>query len=126
MMPGQNMNRRLLRQENEQYAGSGGVSRENRSLGLRPAFRDNASGKVYPSCFADGRPAPFHLLDGLPDALVMRRADSGQVLEAKAGLVCGFLLHDRFYTRDEAAALRQRAHRLRTGELPERAARGAL
>jgi hypothetical protein len=107
-MAGHNMNRRLLRQENERYAGSGGVSRENRSLGFRPAFRDDATGKVYPSCFADGRAAPFHLLDGLPDAVVIRRNDCGRVLTAKPGLISGFLLNDRFYTRDEAAAQLER------------------
>lgn len=99
-----NLNRRLLRQENERYAGSGGISQENRGLGFRPAFRDSSTGIVYPSCFADGRPAPFHLLDGLPDDLVLQRSDCGRVLAAKPDLTSGFVFCGRFYTRDEAAA----------------------
>ena len=67
------MNHARLELENVRYAGTGGVSRENRRYGFRPAFMDLETAAVYPACFADGRPAPFHLLDGLPDELVLAR-----------------------------------------------------
>lgn len=97
------MNRRLLQRENDRYAGSGGTSPENRSHGFRPAFRDTLTDTVYPSCFADGQPAPFHLLDGLPEALVMRRSACGRILAVRDSVISGFLFQGRFFTRDEAA-----------------------
>ena len=66
----------LLKRENVAYGGSGGCSRESRKLGFTPAFLDFATQTIYPSCFADGRAAPFHLLDGLPDAVVVRRSSA--------------------------------------------------
>ena len=59
-----------LAQENRQYANTGGVSAINRSQRFIPAFYDTATGRAYRSRFADGRPAPIHLLDGLPESLV--------------------------------------------------------
>ena len=57
---------RTLRQQNRAFRGTGGVSAENRALGFAPAFLDTQTGAVYRACFADGRPAPMHLLEGLP------------------------------------------------------------
>lgn len=93
-----------LRSENRRYRGSGGRSPENRGAGFRPAFRDSETGCVYESRFGDGRPAPCHLLDGLPDAVVLARDDCGRVRDVKPGVVSGFVRDERFYTRDEAAA----------------------
>ncbi|MBL8480743.1 MAG: hypothetical protein JNJ60_00985, partial [Rhodocyclaceae bacterium] len=93
-----------LIQENARYSGTGARSEENRAAGFRPAFCDLATGAVYASRFADGRPAPFHLLDGLPDELVLARSPSGRVSSIKHSVVSGFVLEQRFYTRDEAAA----------------------
>ena len=92
-----------LEQENVRYAGTGGVSRENRRYGFRPAFIDLETGAVYLARFADGRPAPFHLLDGLPDALVLSRDAAGRVAEIRPSVISGFEQQGRFYTRDEAA-----------------------
>ena len=86
------------------YRGTGGCSEENGDLGFRPAFRDDDNGIVYRACFLDGTPAPFHLLDGLPDEVVVTRAESGRVVAVKGSLVSGFVRFGRFYTRDEAAA----------------------
>lgn len=61
------MNPMMLQRENSAYEGSGGVSAANRSLGFRPAFRSLETGSVYPSRFADGRSAPIHVIDGLPN-----------------------------------------------------------
>lgn len=105
------MEQRLAR-ENEAFRGSGGRSEENRDYGFRPAFFDYASQKVYLSRFGDGTLAPMHLLDGLPDEVVVDRAASGRVLRTRASLVAGFERNGMFYTRKAAAravaALRSR------------------
>lgn len=105
------MSEEQLALENAAHAGSGGRSQDNSGLGFKPAFRDFATGIVYPACFADGRPAPFHLLDGLPEDLIVDRAPHGRVLRAKASLVSGFTRDGRFYTREAAAALAADARR---------------
>lgn len=98
------MTTEALKTENQIFWGTGGRSEENRSVGFRPAFMDTQSNRVYPSRFADGRPAPFHLLDGLPDEVVMARDVSGRVAAIKSSVVSGFLRMGRFFTREEAAA----------------------
>lgn len=92
-----------LRCENRQFDGTGGRSEENRVLGFEPAFFDTETERVYRACFADGRPAPCHLLDGLPGEIVLERDPSGRVSGVKGSIVAGFLRGERFYTRDEAA-----------------------
>ncbi len=91
--------------ESRRHRGSGGRSEENADLGFRPAFRDDATGEVYASCFVDGRPAPLHLYDGLPDDVVIARSACGHVSAVKGSLVSGFLRGGSFYTREEAAAV---------------------
>jgi hypothetical protein len=93
-----------LQRENDVYRGSGGISQENRGVGFRPAFLDTRTLSIHPSRFADGRPAPFHSIDGLPDALVLERDPGGRVVAAHPSVVSGFERDGRFYTRDEAAA----------------------
>jgi hypothetical protein len=97
------MNEERLNQENADHAETGGVSRGNASLGFRPAFLDFSTLTIYPSRFADGRPAPFHLLDGLPDEVVTDRNALGRVVAAKASLISGFERRGFFYTRGAAA-----------------------
>lgn len=89
-----------LRRENLAYAGSGGVSQANRSSGFVPAFLDTTTGKAFRSRFADGSPAPFHLLEGLPASVLV---GSGDTIRAREGLVSGFLRNGEFYTRGQAA-----------------------
>lgn len=93
-----------LRSQNRRFRGTGAVSAENRERGFRPAFFDSRTSTVYPSRFADGRPAPFHLLDGLPDEVVAARDPAGRVLRVKGTVIAGFVREDRFYTREAAAA----------------------
>jgi len=93
-----------LRAQSDAYRGTGGCSEENGGLGFRPAFRDADTGIVYPACFLDGNPAPFHLLDGLPNEVVVGRSECGRVTAVKGSLVSGFVRVGKFYTRDEAAA----------------------
>jgi len=45
----------------------------------------------------------MHLLDGLPDDVVVERAASGRVLAAKDTLISGFERNGFFYTRSAAA-----------------------
>ncbi len=92
----------LLKQQNLEFAGSTGISANNRGSGFVPAYQDSMSGRVEVSRFANGRPAPLHLLDGLPEDWVASRDNKGHVLELRAGIIAGFLRCNRFYTRDEA------------------------
>jgi hypothetical protein len=93
-----------LQRENRHFLHSGGRSEENRSLGFAPAFMDVESGTVYRACFRDGSPAPFHLLDGLPDEVVARRETSGRVASLKPSIISGFVRKGRFFTRSQAAS----------------------
>src|ERR1700692_2497342 len=97
------MNAELLKRENQVHADTGGRSQHNAGLGFKPAFLDFATQTIYPSRFADGRLAPFHLLDGLPDEVVVDRAPNGRVVSAKATLISGFVRDGFFYTRTAAA-----------------------
>ena len=101
------MTEKQLQHENAAFMGSGGRSQENRHLGFKPAFFDFATQKLYPSRFADGRPAPFHMLDGLPDEVIVDRAPSGRALAAKATVISGFERNGFFYTREAAARAAQ-------------------
>ncbi len=92
-----------LRLENRAYDGTGGVSAGNCSAGFIPAFCDTTTGRVEPSRFADGRPAPMHLLVGLPAEWVETRGNVNQVLAVKATVIAGFLRAGVFFTRDQAA-----------------------
>lgn len=94
-----------LSEENTRYAGTAGVSALGAVFGFRPAFRDRLTARVYPSCFADGRAAPFHLVDGLPTEVVEDRDASGRVTRVKSSLESGFVRLGQFFTRAEANAL---------------------
>lgn len=94
-----------LNHENQRFQNTGGVSCNNRAAGFQSAFIDTATGCVYLSCFANGRPAPIHVLDGLPDELVLQRNVEGRVTAVKQTIVAGFLAADVFYTREQAAQL---------------------
>lgn len=72
-------------------------------LRFQAAFLDFGTQAIHPSRYADGRPAPLHVLDGLPDHLVVDRAIDGRVVAAKASLIEGFVRNGFFYTRRAAA-----------------------
>lgn len=96
--------------ENQQFAGSGGISQNNREEGFLSAFQDTATGRVYQSCFSNGNPAPIHLLDGLPDEIVVRRDTNGRVTAVKSTVVAGFIRFNRFYTREQAVQFMSKYH----------------
>ena len=99
-----------LERENLRHRGTGGRSADNRSLGFRPAFQDLETRAIYLSRFANGCPAPCHVLDGLPRELVLRRRPCGRVAAVKPSLVSGFVRDGCFYTREEAALVADPAH----------------
>lgn len=97
------LNSTQLQRQNQEFRGTGGRSEENRPAGFRPAFMDVDTHTVYESRFANGQPAPIHVLDGLPDELVVARSSTGRIAAVKASVVAGFVLAARFYSREEAA-----------------------
>jgi hypothetical protein len=103
------LSKRYLELEQAANRGTGGVSVENRHLGFTPAFMDTRTGRVYACSFVDGRPAAFHILDGLPDELVLARDRYGRPSQVVGTIVAGFALDGRFYTREQAAAQVSRA-----------------
>jgi hypothetical protein len=74
-----------------------------RPFGFQPAFLDWRTMRIYPSRHFDGRLAPYHLLEGLPDEVIADRLPSGRVAAAKSSLVTGYERDGFFYTRREAA-----------------------
>ncbi len=96
---------RTLRTENRTFAGTAGVSRNNRALGFQPGFLDTETGRMEIACFAGGMPSPVHVLDGVPEAWVTARSETGRVTSVKGSVVSGFIRGGRFYTRRETAAL---------------------
>ncbi len=97
------LSQQLLRQQNRAYRNTGGVSQNNRRCGFVPAYFDMRTGRSVVSCFADGQPAPVHLLDGLPSEWVEARDAQGNVTKARSGVVAGFLRNGVFFTREAAA-----------------------
>jgi hypothetical protein len=110
------MNPARLKVENAKHAGTGGVSALSGSMGFRPAFLDCATMQVYRSRFADGRDAPFHILDGLPEDVVLERSRTGRVRSVKSSIISGFERGGFFYTRHAAARAREEW----PGEVPAR------
>ena len=94
-----------LRAENEEYAGTGGVSENNSGARFVPAFRDESTGRVELARLENGKMAPMHLLCGLPGEWVTGRDAAGQIVALKDSIIAGFLRDGCFYTREEAAQL---------------------
>ena len=66
--------------------------------GFEPAFLDMGTMAIYRSRHADGTPAPYHVLDGLPDEVVWNRSAEGRVQVAKPTLLRGYVRNGYFYT----------------------------
>jgi len=92
-----------LAKENRRFTGTGGISANNRTQGFIPAFLDRETDTVYRSCFPDGRPAPFHMLSGLPKELLETGGRTSNHCRIKRSVISGFVLDDVFYTREAAA-----------------------
>lgn len=100
---GRPLSLRELADQNRRFQGRSGVSQENRSFGFLPAFLDLHTGAIYLSCFADGRLAPIHLLDGLPSELIAERTPEGTATTVRGSVIAGFVRDGRLYTSEEAA-----------------------
>lgn len=94
-----------LQQENLAFAGTGGVSQNNRKLCFQPGFRDSATGRIELARYEDGSLAPMHLLSGLPEDWIVQRDAAGAPVAVLTTIVAGFVRDSIFYTREEAAAL---------------------
>ena len=94
-----------LRLENRTFEDTGGISQNNRDLGFRPAYRNIRTGQTVMSRYANGEPAPVHVLDGLPDEWVVARDPEGSVSRVIATVVAGFVHNGSFYSREAAARL---------------------
>lgn len=101
----QAMTIKTLVNDNRAFAGTPGVSRDCRRGGFLPGFLDRATGEIYLSRYADGRPARVHLLDGLPNELIVTRTGSGQVAAIKGSVIAGFVLDGEFYTREQVTLM---------------------
>ncbi len=91
-----------LATESIKYRGTGGASQGNRGYGFIPAFMDTRNETVYLSRYSDGRLAKIHILDGMPEHLIISTED-GHVKSVVESVVAGFVLNGVFYTRTEAA-----------------------
>lgn len=98
------MTEMVLERENDAFRGSGGISSNCRFYSFSPAFLDSETDTVYLSRFADGTPAPIHLLDGLPEEVVVGRDPAGKVVSVKPSIISGFIREGRFFSREAAAA----------------------
>ena len=94
-----------LQQENCAFAGTGGVSANNRAHAFQAAFLDTVTGEVEVARFENGQPAPMHIFSGLPSSWVAERDGAGHPVALKSTVIAGFVRNMRFYTREEAAAL---------------------
>lgn len=97
------LDRGELERENRRFRDTAGVSAGCRRQGFSPAFLDCETGMIYLSRYADGQPALFHMLDGLPDEVVTEREADGRVARVKHSLQSGFVKSGVFYTREQAA-----------------------
>ena len=97
----------VLRKQNQIFKSTGGISERNRSQGFIPAFYDSKSHQTRISRFANGIPAPIHVLDGLPEEWIIGRDPSGKVMAVKATVIAGFIYQGSFYTREQAAQVVQ-------------------
>jgi hypothetical protein len=94
-----------LREENEAFAGTGGVSCNNCHARFVPAFRDSTTGRVELARTDDGRPASMHLFCCLPEEWIAARGEDGSVKALVDSVVAGFVRDGIFFTREEAARL---------------------
>ena len=90
--------------QNLAFAGTNGVSENNRRQRFLPAFRDEETGRVELARFANGKVAPAHLIVGLPSEWATARGKDGSILAVKSSITAGFVRDAEFFTREQAAA----------------------
>ena len=88
------------------YLGTCGESIEATRCQFLPAFIDREDGRVELARMANGEPAPMHLICHLPVEWALQRDARGRVIELKETIEAGFVRKGRYFTREEAAAVR--------------------
>lgn len=91
-----------LQRESIVRAASRRRGERNSKLRFQAAFLDFSTQTIYPSRHADGRLAPYHVLEGLPDRVIIDRTADGRVVAIKASMIAGFVRNGFFYTRTAA------------------------
>ena len=97
-----------LTKENKEFRNTAGTSGGNHAYGFLPAFLDKISGEIYISCFSNGKRAPIHLYEGLPDSLVTKRDKRNRAIAVHKHVISGFFHERRFYTREQTIKLVKR------------------
>lgn len=97
------LSNQVLARENRNFRATAATSENCQSSGFVPAFYDTLSGRSVISRYADGRPAPIHLLEGVPVEWVSEYDAEGHVAALRPGVISGFLRAGRFYTREQVA-----------------------
>lgn len=95
------MDKQELEDQNCRFSNTDAVSCNNKDKGFLPAFRDEDSGRVELARFVDGRPAPMHLIIGLPKSWAIEFDDNGAISVIKTSITAGFVRDGVFFTRDE-------------------------
>jgi len=98
------MDNQTLRSENLRFAGTKGISENNRCYRFKPAFLDKSTGRIEIARQENGQAATMHLISWLPTDWATSIRD-GKVNALKPEIISGFELEGAFYTRDEAAEL---------------------
>jgi len=101
----QSLSHQELHRQNTEFKDTGGVSEENRCEGFQAAFFNTESNTAEIARFADGSPAPFHILDGVPTDWVTERDDAGKIVAVRSTIIAGFIRDGVFYTREQASCL---------------------
>lgn len=95
------LSKQVLEQENHDFEPTGATSKACKKSGFVPAFYDTRSKRSVISRYANGKPAPIHLLDGVPVEWVAEYDTEGHVATLRPGVISGFLRAGRFYTREQ-------------------------
>lgn len=96
----------------QQYNGTQADSKTNRVHGYIPAFKDIETSAVYLSRYSDGSIANLHLLDGLPDEVIVSRDKEHNIVAVKPSIISGFIKDGQFYTREQCSINNQEADEL--------------
>lgn len=100
---GSAVDNQTLGSENRLYAGTKGISQNNRGADFRPAFLDKSTGRIEIARGKDGQEAPIHIISWLPKEWATSFDKDGLIIELKPDIIAGFERGGSFYTRDEAA-----------------------
>lgn len=101
----QAITQQVLRQQNNAFKDTAGVSEGNQDEGFHPAFYDSQCNRAEVARFSNGTPAPIHILEGVPNDWVTQRDGTGRVAAIKSSIIAGFIRNGIFYTRKQAAYL---------------------